>query len=76
MNGIEGEWVVQATNGGYVGSEEDRTFVLSNAGLVLNYLDVDTRKVASSSVNVSRLFYSVPICVYVEAFVTVQSEFL
>ena len=37
----------------------------------MNYLDVDARKAAGSSVKVSRLLYSVLLCVYVEVYVTV-----
>ena len=32
----------------------------------MNYVDVDATKAAGSSVNVSRPFYSVLLCVYVE----------
>ena len=40
--------------------------------LVVNCLDVDARRAAEGSVNVSRLFNSVLVCVCVEAYVTMN----
>ena len=42
---------------------------------VVNCLDVDATKVTGDSVNVSRLFYSVLLCVYEDMYVTVSEKY-
>ena len=42
---------------------------------VVNSLDVDAKKAAGGSVNVSRLFYSVLLCVSVVAYVTMSEVY-